>query len=117
MVKVMTDARTSRDAAGGARHKLLDAALALIRTKGYAATTVDDICTAAAVTKGAFFHHFKSKEALGIAALHLDRDVDLFPLRQRLVEKKAGTAMARIGLQVPRVEAARLAANAHGPDV
>jgi TetR/AcrR family transcriptional repressor of nem operon len=39
-----------------------------IREKGYSATTVDDICGAAGVTKGAFFHHFKSKEDLGVAA-------------------------------------------------
>lgn len=51
-----------------ARSKLLDAALGVIRAKGYAATTVDELCEAAAVTKGAFFHHFKSKEALAVAA-------------------------------------------------
>lgn len=51
-----------------ARTKLLDAALSLIRTKGYSATTVDELCAAAGVTKGAFFHHFKSKDALGVAA-------------------------------------------------
>lgn len=48
--------------------KLLDAALRVIRTKGYAATTVDDICQAAGVTKGSFFHHFKSKDELALAA-------------------------------------------------
>jgi TetR/AcrR family transcriptional repressor of nem operon len=51
-----------------ARAKLLDAALTVIRQKGYTATTVDDLCAAAGVTKGAFFHHFPSKEALGVAA-------------------------------------------------
>jgi TetR/AcrR family transcriptional repressor of nem operon len=30
---------------------------------------VDDICTAAGVTKGSFFHHFASKEELGVAAI------------------------------------------------
>lgn len=52
---------------GDARRRLLDAARRLIRAKGYAATTVDDVCRTADVTKGAFFHHFGSKEALGIA--------------------------------------------------
>lgn len=51
-----------------ARNKLLDAALSQIRTHGFAGTSVDDLCTAAGVTKGAFFHHFASKEALGVAA-------------------------------------------------
>jgi TetR/AcrR family transcriptional repressor of nem operon len=50
-----------------ARGKLLAAALGVIRTKGYAATTVDDLCRTAGVTKGAFFHHFESKEALAVA--------------------------------------------------
>ena len=48
--------------------KLLDAAQRVIRAKGYAATTVDEICHAASVTKGSFFHHFKSKDELALAA-------------------------------------------------
>ena len=40
----------------------------VIRTKGYSGTTVDDICSAAGLTKGAFFHHFESKEDLALAA-------------------------------------------------
>lgn len=50
------------------RTNLLDAALSVIRTKGYAATTVDDICARASLSKGAFFHHFSSKEDLAVAA-------------------------------------------------
>jgi TetR/AcrR family transcriptional regulator, transcriptional repressor for nem operon len=52
---------------GTAREKILDAAFKLVRTRGFAATTVDDLCAAAGVTKGAFFHHFDSKEAMGVA--------------------------------------------------
>lgn len=48
--------------------KLLDAALKVVRTKGYAAARIEDICAAAGVTKGSFFHHFTSKEDLGLAA-------------------------------------------------
>ncbi len=51
-----------------ARRRILDAAVKLIRTKGYNATTVDDLCAEAGSTKGAFFHHFKSKDELGEAA-------------------------------------------------
>lgn len=51
-----------------ARQKLLESALSVIRTKGYSATTVDDLCSAAGVTKGAFFHHFKTKDDLAVAA-------------------------------------------------
>lgn len=48
---------------------MLSAALKVIREKGYGATSVDALCAEAGVTKGAFFHHFKSKEALGMAAV------------------------------------------------
>ena len=48
--------------------RLLDAALHVIRAKGYAATTVEDICHKAGVTKGSFFHHFRSKDELALAA-------------------------------------------------
>lgn len=52
---------------GEARTRLIEAARSLVRHRGFAATSVDDLCAAAGVTKGAFFHHFPSKEALGVA--------------------------------------------------
>src|SRR5215813_5657828 len=64
----MSAAATRAPAHPDARTRLLDAAMQVIREQGYSATTVDDICRAAGVTKGAFFHHFKSKEDLGVAA-------------------------------------------------
>jgi len=53
---------------GDARTRLLEAARDIIREKGFADTSVDDLCRAAGVTKGAFFHHFAGKQALGVAA-------------------------------------------------
>lgn len=58
---------TTRVPRGEARARLIEAARSLVRHKGFAATSVDDLCAAAGVTKGAFFHHFPSKEALGVA--------------------------------------------------
>lgn len=53
---------------GNARGRLLETARDMIRLKGFAATSVDELCQSAAVTKGSFFHHFKSKDELGVAA-------------------------------------------------
>lgn len=52
-----------------ARTRILDAALEVFRHKGYTATTVDDLCRAAGVTKGSFFHHFESKEASALQTI------------------------------------------------
>ena len=49
------------------RERLLIAARDMIRREGFAATSINRLCGEAGVTKGAFFHHFASKEALGVA--------------------------------------------------
>jgi TetR/AcrR family transcriptional regulator, transcriptional repressor for nem operon len=68
MFAAMPESRTTHEPKAGARRELLDAALTLIREKGYASTSVDELCAQAGVSKGAFFHHFKSKDALAVAA-------------------------------------------------
>ena len=52
-----------------AKTKLLSAAMKLFRARGYDASTVDALCCEAGVTKGAFFHYFRSKEELAVAAV------------------------------------------------
>jgi TetR/AcrR family transcriptional repressor of nem operon len=52
-----------------AKEKLTEAALGLIWASGYGATSVDDICERAQVKKGSFYHFFKSKAELEVAAL------------------------------------------------
>ena len=51
------------------KRKIVDAGVNLMRSRGFNATTLDDICAAAGVTKGGFFHYFKSKEEIAKAAL------------------------------------------------
>src|SRR5574337_188352 len=52
-----------------AREKLLETAQHLMLAKGYTATSVEEICEAANLTKGSFFHYFASKDELGKAVL------------------------------------------------
>jgi len=51
------------------KRKLLDAAMRLMLRQGFTATTVDQVCSEAGLTKGSFFHYFKSKDQIGQAAV------------------------------------------------
>lgn len=62
------------------RAKLIRSAQISMLAKGYSATGVDDICQAAGVSKGSFYHQFASKEELAIAALADFYDVGLHQL-------------------------------------
>jgi AcrR family transcriptional regulator len=55
--------RVGRDPAAR-RRLLLDRAQELFFARGYDATSVEDVLAAAGSSKGAFYHHFASKEAL-----------------------------------------------------
>jgi TetR/AcrR family transcriptional repressor of uid operon len=46
------------------RKKILDAATKVFSEKGFNAATLDDIATAAEVSKGSIYNHFDSKEAM-----------------------------------------------------
>lgn len=51
------------------RARLVEAAVQLILRQGFHATGVDEICAEAGVTKGSFFHHFKTKDDIGLAVI------------------------------------------------
>ena len=55
---------------GATQPKILQAASDLMLARGYSATSVDEICSTAGVSKGSFYHFFSSKEELGLAVLN-----------------------------------------------
>jgi len=59
---------TARPQGTQTRRRLLKAAKALFLLKGFGAVTVDDICLAADVSKGGFYHHFPNKESIFLEA-------------------------------------------------
>jgi len=59
----------SRMSSDTSRSSLIREAKTLMLAKGYSGTTVHEICKAAAVSKGSFYHFFHSKEQLGLAVL------------------------------------------------
>ncbi len=52
------------------RAHILEAALRRFANHGYSAASVDEICAEAGVSKGAFYHHFPSKQALFLELLN-----------------------------------------------
>jgi AcrR family transcriptional regulator len=51
------------------RGRILDAAVKKFAIAGYDAASVDEICGEAGVSKGAFYHHFPSKQAVFLALM------------------------------------------------
>jgi len=49
------------------RQRIIDVAMNMIRTQGYADTTVQKICTEAGIGIGTFYHYFRSKEDVLLA--------------------------------------------------
>jgi TetR/AcrR family transcriptional regulator, transcriptional repressor for nem operon len=71
----MTEAVSTRD-------RILNAAEGLVLRQGFNATTLDAILAEAGASKGAFFHHFASKEALGNALVERYADADAVALER-----------------------------------
>src|SRR5918998_4776172 len=77
------------------REQIVEAAMHLSAERGYPATTVADIATAASVAPRTFFTYFPSKEA--VVFHNLDRDLDSLAsaLRDRLPGETAFDALRR----------------------
>ncbi|MEW5964328.1 MAG: TetR/AcrR family transcriptional regulator [Pseudomonadota bacterium] len=64
----VSERQSDRDGAA-TRTRLLDVAFAEIYEHGYQGLRVDTLLAKAGLTKGAFYHHFESKTALGLAVI------------------------------------------------
>lgn len=60
----MEPRRTQAARSQAAREQITQAALAVFALKGYAASSMDDICLAAGCSKGGLYHHFRTKAAV-----------------------------------------------------
>lgn len=65
---------------GDTRQRLLDAAQSAVLSKGFAATSIEEIIAAVGITKSGFFYHFADKGELAHALLerYLERERVLF---------------------------------------
>ncbi len=71
------------------REKILDAAQELILERGYVGMTVEHVLDRVGITKGAFFHHFKTKDDLAKALLRrfADKDARIYSETRERAEK------------------------------
>lgn len=86
------------------RAHIVETALGLFATKGFAATTTADICRSAGISTGSLFHYFPSKQAVFQGMWEFDReeldelfaaagvDPDPWAVLMRLVDSHAAEA-------------------------
>lgn len=73
------------------RERILDEAQTLILDRGLAGTSIDDVLTAAGTSKGAFFHHFPSKNDLARAIVQRYADGDIAFLEEFMGKAESQT--------------------------
>ncbi len=96
------------------RQRLLDAALQLFSTKGYAATSVRELVEAAGVTKPVLYYYFKNKEGLYLALMG-DALGSFYQVAEQALaapgsvcERICGYCTALLDIFVARLDLARL---------
>ncbi|HTJ56193.1 MAG TPA: TetR/AcrR family transcriptional regulator [Devosiaceae bacterium] len=84
------------------KQELLDAAMRLIAAKGYDETSVSDVIAEVGISKGAFYHHFDSKEGL-IEALAERYAAESAGRAQSLLEDETLDAFERLSSFLSRL--------------
>jgi TetR/AcrR family transcriptional repressor of nem operon len=70
----MALAPTTTDRGGETRRRILEVAAEAFAERGYTGTSLNDVLKASGVTKGGFYFHFPSKEALALATLRYKQE-------------------------------------------
>ena len=104
MLEIFEKKRRSRDPER-TRERLLQAGYREIYRSGFQSASIDNILAATNVTKGALYHHFQSKEALGHAIIDevvatLPRDRWFLPL-ERSTDKNPIDALISVVRAIP----------------
>ena len=84
-VRAVDRPQTKRDKSEASIDRILESALSLIVTRGFNATTVDDIARNAGLTKGAIYFHFENKTAILLALLDVIDKLVLGSLMDRVM--------------------------------
>ena len=72
-----TPRRTQAERSEATRNQLLDAAVKLVRAKGFGGLRTVEVADLAGVSRGALLHHFKNKNALVVAVLQYVNELSL----------------------------------------
>ncbi len=73
------------------RDKLVQAGIAQVLERGWAATGIDTVLRQCSVPKGSFYHYFQSKEAFGYALLEAYQAHRMQRLQHWLVQQPTGS--------------------------
>ncbi|MDP9901104.1 TetR/AcrR family transcriptional regulator [Variovorax ginsengisoli] len=65
-----TQASSPPDSSAGTRDRILHVARELIQTRSYLGFSFQDIADAVGIRKASLYHHFATKEALGVEVMH-----------------------------------------------
>ncbi len=91
------DRRTQAERSEATTEQLVTAARKLFATKGFAATSIDDIVREAGVTRGALYHHFRSKEDVFEAVFKREHVAMGERIRDAALKKHDGWSMLKAG--------------------
>lgn len=88
--------KTSPETVPASKQKLIEATIDLMTSKGFESTGINEILARAGVTKSNFYYHFKSKEALCLAALDAIIDHYTEEVVRRIFRNRELTPQQRI---------------------